>query len=65
MNLSTNRDENGELVTLDQMCMLVNLGRNTVRNMASSAGATRKIGKSYRIRKDIFLNYIEQNCKTE
>lgn len=63
MNLSTNKNINGELVDLDQACSITNLGRNTVRNLASSAGAIRKIGRCSRIRKDILLNYIEENCK--
>ena len=63
MNLSTNKNVNGELVDLDQACSI--LGRNTVRNLASSAGAIRKIGRCSRIRKDILLNYIEENCKAE
>ena len=65
MNLSTNKNVNGELVDLDQACSITNLGRNTVRNLASSAGAIRKIGRCSRIRKDILLNYIEENCKAE
>lgn len=65
MNLSTNKNINGELVDLDQACSITNLGRNTVRNLASSAGAIRKIGRCSRIRKDLLLDYIEKNCKAE
>lgn len=59
MNLAKNRDENGELVTVQQACMLSNLGSNTVRKLATEAGAVRKIGKSYRIKKSVFFDYIE------
>ena len=56
MNLSTNKNVNGELVDLDQACSITNLGRNTVRNLASSAGAIRKIFFSITLRKIAKLN---------
>lgn len=49
----------GELVTLRQACETVNLGANTVRQLAQDAGAVRKIGRSYRINRKILLNFIE------
>ena len=63
MNMSTNRNLNGELITIDQACAICNLGRNTVRNLAKESGAVRKIGRSLRIRKDVLLDYIEEKYK--
>lgn len=60
MNLAKNRNENGELVTVQQACMLSNLGYGTVRRLAEEAGAVRKIGKSYRINRSKFFSYIEK-----
>ena len=59
MNFAKNRDANGELITVQQACSLSNLGINTVRKLAEEAGAVRKIGKSYRINRSEFFNYIE------
>lgn len=59
MNFAKNRDENGELITVQQACMLSNLGSNTVRKLAEESKAVRKIGKSYRIKKSVFFDYIE------
>lgn len=60
MNPLERRDKNGELVTLTQACELANLGSSTVRKLAEEAGAVRKIGRSYRIKKSIFFDYIEK-----
>lgn len=51
---------NGELVTVEQMADLVNLGTGTVRKLSDEAGASRKIGKCFRINRRIFLSYIEK-----
>ena len=59
MNLAKNRNQNGELITLQQACAESNLGSSTVRRLADEAGAVRKIGKSYRIKKSVFFDYIE------
>lgn len=60
MNKSeSNTNSMGELVTLRQACEIVNLGANTVRQLAQDAGAVRKIGRSYRINRKILLNFIE------
>lgn len=59
MNALKNRDENGELITLEQTCQSSNLGVTTVRRLAAEAGAVRKIGKSYRINRKIFFEFIE------
>lgn len=48
------------LLTTEQVCDLVNLGATTVRKLASESGASRKIGRSFRIHKDIFFDYIEK-----
>ena len=53
----------GDLVTLNQMCEVTNLGSSTVRRLASEAAAVRKIGKSYRINRRIFLDYVEKNLR--
>lgn len=59
MNLAKNRSQSGELLTLQQACELSNLGSTTVRRLASEAGAVRKIGKSYRIKREPFFLYID------
>lgn len=51
----------GELITLAQACELSNLGATTIRQLASDAGAVRKIGRNYRIHRKIFFDYIEQH----
>lgn len=59
MNPLERKNREGELVTLIQACELANLGSSTVRKLAKEAGAVRKIGKSYRIKKSVFFDYIE------
>lgn len=59
MNLAKNRNQDGVLITLTQACQESNLGATTVRRIAEEAGAVRKIGRSYRIKKSVFLDYIE------
>ncbi len=59
MNISHNRNQNGELITLQQACSESNLGSTTVRRLANEAGAVRKIGKCYRIKRSIFFDHIE------
>lgn len=63
--MTVSKLQNIELITLQQACECTSLGRTKLREIAKAAQAERKIGKSYRIRKDILLNYIEQNCKAE
>ena len=60
MNKSEMRNSMGELLTLSQMCEVSNLGASTVRRIANESNSARKIGKSYRINRRIFLDYIEQ-----
>lgn len=60
MNKIERSNSLGELVTLNQMCETTNLGSSTVRRLASEAAAVRKIGKSYRINRRIFLDYVEK-----
>ncbi|MCI9601477.1 MAG: helix-turn-helix domain-containing protein [Lachnospiraceae bacterium] len=59
MNALKNRNELGELITVEQASKASNLGMTTVRRLASEAGAVRKIGKSYRINRKIFFEFIE------
>lgn len=59
MNAFQNKNPAGELLTLTQVCELSNLGATTVRRLAEESKAVRKIGRSYRINKKIFLAYIE------
>lgn len=59
MNALKNRNEQGELITLQQTCQSSNLGVTAVRRLAAEAGAVRKIGKSYRINRRVFFEYIE------
>ena len=65
MNLSTKREQKAELLTIQQACEVTSLGKTKLRELASDAGAVRKIGRNSRVRKDILLNYIEENCKAE
>ena len=59
MNALKNRNELGELITVEQASKASKLGMTTVRRLASEAGAVRKIGKSYRINRKIFFEFIE------
>lgn len=60
MNRLEHKDKNGELLTINQACELTNLGTSTVRIIADEAGAVRKIGRCYRIKKNVFVEYIEK-----
>lgn len=60
MNARKGGNEYGELITVEQCCRVSNLGRNTVRRLAQEAGAERKIGRIYRIERNIFFDYIER-----
>jgi hypothetical protein len=60
MNLAKNRNQDGTLITFTQACQESNLGATAVRKIAEEAGAVRKIGRSYRIKKSIFFDYIEK-----
>ena len=50
----------GELVTVNQMAEISNLGISTIRKVAEEANAVRRIGRCYRINKRVFLDYVEQ-----
>lgn len=65
MNTIGIKNLNGELINLNQACEITNLGANTIRKLAAEAGAVRKIGKSYRIKKEVLLNYIDENYMAE
>lgn len=60
MNLAKNRNQDGMLITLTQACQESNLGSTAVRKIAEESGAVRKIGRSYRIKKNVFFDYIEK-----
>lgn len=60
MHAAKSKSPSGILLTLEQTCDLANLGATKVREIAKEAGAERKIGRSYRIRKDQFFDYIEK-----
>lgn len=49
-----------EYCSVEQICQLANLGATTVRKLAGDAGAVRKIGRSYRIKRSIFFDYVEK-----
>ena len=57
----SNTNPLGELITLKQACETLNLGLSTVRELAKSSGAVRKIGGCYRIKRKILLDYIEEH----
>lgn len=60
MNISTTRNKNGDLITVEQACELTNLGRTSVRKLAVESGAGRKIGRCFRIKKAVFLDFIDR-----
>lgn len=60
MNAAKNRNSDGVLLTLEQTCGLANLGSTKVRELAKESGAERKIGRSYRVHKTTFFDYIER-----
>lgn len=51
--------QEGVFLTIEGACTLTNLGRNTVRRLARECNAARKIGKSFRINRQILLDYID------
>ena len=51
--------DRANFITLETACELTSLGKNTVRNLAAQCRAVRKIGKSYRINKEILLDYVD------
>lgn len=59
MNQLANKNENAVFITIDTASRLTNLGRNTVRRLAQESNAARKIGKSFRINRQVFLDYID------
>lgn len=63
--MTVSKFQNTELLTLQQACECTSLGRTKLREVAKAAQAERKIGKSYRIKKSVLLDYIEENCKVE
>ena len=46
-------------ITLDAASQLCSLSRNTVRKRAKECNAARKIGKSFRINRKIFVEYLD------
>ncbi len=61
MNARRDRDENGKLITLEQACRALNLGKVTVRRLAEESGAARRIGeKIYRIDRPVLFDFIDQ-----
>lgn len=59
MKKRTNQSDQGIFITVDAASELTNLGRNTVRKLAKEGNAARKIGKSFRINKEVFLAYVD------
>lgn len=59
MQKRKNLSEDAVFITVDTASRLTNLGRNTVRKLAQEGNAARKIGKSFRINKKIFLDYVD------
>lgn len=65
MNVSEHRTQTAELLTVQQACECTSLGKTKLRELAADAGAVRKIGRNYRVKKDVLLDYIEENFKAE
>ena len=59
MRKSDNTSLDGVFITIQMASQLTNLGTTTVRRLARDCHASRKIGRAYRIRKDILLQYID------
>lgn len=57
-----NQNNNGELITVNQACEAANLGTASIRRLAKEAGAVRRIGRNYRINREVLFDYIEQTC---
>lgn len=55
----TAQSEDVIFLTVEMVSKLTSLGRHTVRRMAQECKAVRKIGKSVRINRQIFLDYID------
>lgn len=53
------KNNEGIFITVAMASELCNLGVNTVRKRAMECGAMRKIGKSVRINREVFLSYID------
>lgn len=62
MRTRKNQNNNGELITVNQACEAANLGAGSIRRLAEEAGAVRRIGRIYRINREVLFNYIEQTC---
>ena len=58
MNKPTNKNVNGEIVTLEQAALRVNLGVTAVRKYANECNASLKIGRSYRINIKKLIDYL-------
>lgn len=58
MHKLSNKDSNGEIVTLEQAAQRVNLGISAVRKYAKECGAALKIGRSYRINIQKLIDYL-------
>lgn len=65
MNKISNRDDAGVLLTVKQVAALSNLGTGTVRRLAEQAGAVRRIGRIYRIKRDDFFTYLDNFYTSE
>lgn len=59
MNISSNRNPNGKLLTVQQMAEVANLGIATTRRIAEESGSIRRIGRCVRVNSELFLDYIE------
>ena len=59
MNKLANKNEEAVFITIEAASHLTNLGRNTVRRLAQESNAARKIGKSFRINRKVFLDYVD------
>lgn len=59
MNKLTPPADNAIFVTVEAAGRITSLGRNRVRKLADECGASRKIGKSYRINRVRLIQYID------
>lgn len=60
MNKRNHYNLDGDILTLEQAAMRVNLGRTATRKYANESGAALKIGRSYRINIQKLIDYLSE-----
>lgn len=63
MKERVNRNLDGKFVDTKQACLLLNLGRHTIRRLADECGAGIKVGRAYRIDSEKLIDYVQQQYR--